>query len=394
MSLFPSFDIGVAALVAQSEAMGAISNNVANQRTPGYRGAETMFSTLLGGIEARPHQSGGVQATTRRLVDLQGAVEQTGNALDIALSGKGMYVYSTTEDGSGEISYSRNANLFATHFEDDGSGPGFLTSFEDLYLMAWPYDTAGNVAGTTLAEMVAIPATLEAGFPGRATTLASLSAILPAAGGTTVSTDVHYFDAAGAQQTVTLVFTDTGVNTWDLQPTDSLGAPIGAVHALTFDGQGDLSSATTLDIGGLFTLDIAALTQRGDFFFRGLYDQNGLAAGDFVQYDIGQDGTLYGNYTSGAVEPLYKLPLALFGSPNRLTEVADNRWIESDGSGTPEFVEAQEIARTLAGSRELANVDLADAFTQMIVTQRAYASAAQVVQTADEMSQTLRDLKR
>jgi flagellar hook protein FlgE len=47
----------------------------------------------------------------------------------------------------------------------------------------------------------------------------------------------------------------------------------------------------------------------------------------------------------------------------------------------------------VSGSQELSNVSLEDSFSQMIVTQRAYASAAQIVQTADEMSKTVRDLR-
>ena len=394
MALFPSFETGVAAMVAQSEAMSAISQNIASQRTPGYRGADTLFSTVRGGVEARPHQPGGVQAQTRRLVDVQGVVEQSGRSLDIALSGRGMFIYSTTPDGSGDISYSRNANLFAAHFGATGTDPGYLTSYEDLYLLAWPYDTNGNVAGTTLADMVGVPASLPAGFPGRATTTASLGAVIPASGSTTVTTDIFYFDATGTQQTVTLDFTKTGINTWDLQPLDATGAPLGALSTLTFDGLGNLTSSPTISIGGIFTLDISNVTQRGAVFFRGLYDQDGLAAGDFVEYDIGTDGTLSGHYTSGAVEPLFKLPLALFNNFNGLTEQPEDRWVESEKSGTPDYVEAQTVARTLSGSRELANVDLADSFTAMIVTQRAYSSAAQIIRTADEMSQTLRDLIR
>ena len=45
-------------------------------------------------------------------------------------------------------------------------------------------------------------------------------------------------------------------------------------------------------------------------------------------------------------------------------------------------------------SVENANVDLADSFSQMIIIQRAYSSAATVVRTADEMSSTVRDLMR
>jgi flagellar hook protein FlgE len=46
------------------------------------------------------------------------------------------------------------------------------------------------------------------------------------------------------------------------------------------------------------------------------------------------------------------------------------------------------------GASEQSNVDLADQFTKMIVTQLAYSSSATVLRTADEMTQQAGDLKR
>jgi flagellar hook protein FlgE len=62
-------------------------------------------------------------------------------------------------------------------------------------------------------------------------------------------------------------------------------------------------------------------------------------------------------------------------------------------SGAPSFEAAGTTAAIVSGSQELSNVSLEDSFSQMIVTQRAYASAAQIVQTADEMTRTVRDLR-
>ena len=98
MSTMPSFEIGVAAMMAHSVAMDAISQNIANVRTPGYRRADTTFSTLLSGIGTGPYKPGGVQAETRRLVDIEGAIEQTDRPLDLALNGKGFFVYSSEPD--------------------------------------------------------------------------------------------------------------------------------------------------------------------------------------------------------------------------------------------------------------------------------------------------------
>lgn len=52
------------------------------------------------------------------------------------------------------------------------------------------------------------------------------------------------------------------------------------------------------------------------------------------------------------------------------------------------------IAQIIVGALEQSNVDLADQFTKMIVTQRAYSSSATVLRTADEMTQQARDMKR
>ena len=88
------------------------------------------------------------------------------------------------------------------------------------------------------------------------------------------------------------------------------------------------------------------------------------------------------------------MPVAIFANVNGLSERAENLWVQGANSGTAEYRSAGDLATVFAGSREASNVDLADAFTQLIVTQRAYSSAAQLVRTTDEMLETIRDLRR
>ncbi|MBM3515357.1 MAG: flagellar biosynthesis protein FlgE, partial [Alphaproteobacteria bacterium] len=52
------------------------------------------------------------------------------------------------------------------------------------------------------------------------------------------------------------------------------------------------------------------------------------------------------------------------------------------------------VAEIFVGGIETSNVDLADQFSKMIITQRAYSSSATALRTADEMSMQARDLKR
>ncbi len=394
MSTMPSFEIGVTAMMAHSVAMDAISQNIANVRTPGYRRADTTFSTLLSGIGTGPYKPGGVQAETRRLVDIEGAIEQTDRPLDLALNGKGFFVYSSEPTGAGDISYSRKGSLFGTAIDNEASVGSYLSAFEDKYLMAWAIDASGNVVGDSVGDMIAIPASLNDPFPGRATTQAEIGLEIPAVGSSTVSTDIGYFDASGQPGTLRLTWTNTGVNTWDLQVSDTAGSPLGAVQTMTFDGDGALTSATTVDAGGLFPLDVSNVFQRGSLFYRGLYTQDGLEAGEFMDYAVDRTGLVSGRFSSGAVSPLYQLPVAIFANVNGLIELAENLWVEGENSGAAEYRSAGELATVFAGSTEASNVDLADAFTQLIVTQRAYSSAAQLVRTTDEMLETIRDLRR
>jgi flagellar hook protein FlgE len=258
--------------------------------------------------------------------------------------------------------------------------------------MAWEIDQSGNVAGTTAAEMKAIPYTLRTDFPGRATTSGTLSALIPAAGATTAANELYYYDADGAQQNFRADWTNTGTNTWDLSFVDSAGAAIGTPTAVTFDGVGALVSPTSVSVGGLFTLDISQVKQLGTYFVKGAYEQNGLGKSDFIEWDVSESGIVSGKFPSGAIAPLYQLPVALFANINRLESLTGDLWAASPDSGEAEFFELGETTRVISGATELSNVELDDSFSQMIMTQRAYASAAQIIQTADEMTRTVRDL--
>lgn len=392
MTLMSSFGTGVAAMVAQSTAMDAISQNIANLRTNGYKRADTTFVSLLQGIDANPYKPGGVAAQVRKLVDVEGTIEGSGRPLDLAITGKGMFVYSNQTTGSGDLFFSRKGSLETTGVASGSAATGYLSAFDDLYLMAWPVDTTGKALGTSARDMVAIPTTPSAGFAGRATTTASVSLMLPAIGSTSETVELATYDSSGVQQTVSMTWTKTGINAWNLEAFNSAGTSIGGPTAVTFDGVGDIVSPTSFTANGI-NFDLSNVAQRGSVLSKGNYVQDGLAAGDFLNYEVGSDGLVAARFSSGAVTPAYQLPLAMFNNFNGLTEYPGDLWGVSETSGSPEFITAGAMSQILSGSIEMSNVDLADSFSQMIVTQRAYSSAAQLIQTADEMTQTVRDLR-
>lgn len=100
-----------AGLLARSQALDTAASNLANAQTAGYRAEREFFRSVLLGAEADPSQVGdainayGVLGGDR-LNLAQGALETTGNPLDLAIEGQGFFEIQTsqgirfTRDGS------------------------------------------------------------------------------------------------------------------------------------------------------------------------------------------------------------------------------------------------------------------------------------------------------
>ncbi len=420
------FNNGVAGMLAFSEGMGAISDNIANQNTVGYKRVETLFSTLVGRSEMastgssttsptlRASNTQGVKALTRQLVDVQGAVQITNRQFDLAISGKGMFAFGIADPDTGTIDqtvYSRAGDLSTLVVGTDS----FLANKNGHFLLAQEITAADLVTPTAPAAgdiLVPVQVSSQAAFAGQATTTAELSALIPATGATSVGTPVFYIDSAGDQQSITLTFSNPVVNagvdtTWDVSITDSLGVVQPTFTTITFDNNGELPAGQTLtvtDNGNTFDIDIENVRMLGEAESTSAqavqigYTHDGLPAGAFEGLRIREDGVIFGLYTGGATQPLYRIPVATFANPNALQQLAGNEYqiTEDDTgsgivtSGLPEYILlGGDEAKLVLNSVETSNVDLADSFSQMIIVQRAYSSAATVVRTADEMSTTV-----
>jgi flagellar hook protein FlgE len=392
-SLTGAFANGVSGLNAYSNAMSAISNNIANARTVGHKREETDFSTLIGGRPLNGEATGGVRGKSKHLVDVQGQIEATQRPYDLALEGRGLFVFGADPvAGGGTVAYSRDGAL-DPRLPSTTSTQSFLANSEGMYLLAWPTDINGDPLGNGAGQLVPIPASNIADIPGQPTSLASLSAILPATD-VTAQTQIQYHDATGAPQVANLTWAKLAINTWQL--TANLPAvPATSTTTMTFDGAGALTSAGTINLGGAFTLDVSRMTQFATPFTVSDYVKDGFASSPFDTYEIDDAGIVSGRFRSGVTRPFYRIPVATFANPNALIESSDNMYSASDRSGAVVLGTVDDAsARLTSGAVELSNGDLADSFTTMIVTQRAYDSAATVVRTVDEMTQTIRDLKR
>ena len=93
------FDTSVLGMQAQANWLAAISQNVANSSTPGYKDAETEFSALVDQLGANSPGLG-VSTTTTSLNSLQGSIAGASAVTDLAIQGNG---YFTVTDASKPI---------------------------------------------------------------------------------------------------------------------------------------------------------------------------------------------------------------------------------------------------------------------------------------------------
>ena len=110
---------------------------------------------------------------------------------------------------------------------------------------------------------------------------------------------------------------------------------------------------------------------------------------------IGQNGEVSYVDGTGTRQSAGFLSLATFSNPAGLQRSGSNRWLASPNSGTPVVgTPSAQAGFTTAGTIEMSNVDLAQAFTSMITAQRGFQANSRVISTADEMLQDLVNLKR
>ena len=177
-----------------------------------------------------------------------------------------------------------------------------------------------------------------------------------------------------------------------------------AAQTLTFNAKGAISSTNPVTLalafsnGGAATVafDMSKVTQFAGDFTPYNYSKNGYGASQMTSATFDQTGHVIGFFEDLTSRAIYKLPLAGFGNVNGLEMKNGNVFAASEASGTARITEASAggLGTFIPAAREMSNVDIADEFTLMIMTQNAYNSSATVFRTVDEMTQTARDLKR
>jgi flagellar hook protein FlgE len=153
----------------------------------------------------------------------------------------------------------------------------------------------------------------------------------------------------------------------------------------------------------LFTLNLGevgsyrnAVTQFAEKSSTKAIIQNGYPLGYLESFKIDQSGVITGVYSNGTNRAIGQVALAGFTNPGGLEKAGENTYEVSNNSGEAR-VDAAGIAgkgKIIAGALEMSNVDLAEQFTDMIVTQRGFQANSRTITTSDQMIQELLTLKR
>ena len=229
-----------------------------------------------------------------------------------------------------------------------------------------------------------------------------------------VATTIAVYDSLGAKHDVPVVFTKASNNKWTL----SLGSGGDSFSIYEADGTTTTIALTKTDLkfdtsgayvsgsAGLslsyengaapqqVAINLAAITQYSGTSTIAA-DSDGNAAGTLSNVDIDSQGVITGTYTNGVRQKEAQIAMAQFNNPSGLTKLGGNLYQESNNTGTRTISGAADIGTELTTSAlEMANVDLADQFSDMIITQRGFQSNSKMITVSDEMLETLINMKR
>jgi len=284
-------------------------------------------------------------------------------------------------------------------------------------LQAYPFAGAGLFNTGTPQDLQLVTGA----NPPAATTSASFGINLPADAPVPVNpvfdpadpssfnhtTSVTVYDSLGAAHTATVYFIKDAVpNTWNTQ-VEIEGNPVGGTVPIVFAADGSLQTPA----GGVMplapynpgtgasdiamSLNFATATQFGNAFGVNSLSQDGFTTGRLTGVSVDSEGIVFARFTNGQSTSLGKLALANFVNAQGLQQLGDTTWGESFQSGDALLGEAgtASFGNIQSGALESSNVDLTAQLVQMITAQRNFQANAQMISTADTVTQTVINIR-
>ena len=419
--------------------------------------ADTLSQTMTGASSpsgnlggTNPKQIGlGTGVASIDMIFTDGSVQSTGKNTDLCLSGNGLFVV----NNGNQRFYTRDG---AFEFDAEGTyvlpGSGlFVQGWMGENGTINTSGAAGNIqiaAGKSMAAAASSIATYANNLNAAALTIASISGgtggvasssnpvtltmsdgskVTETSGKYTVgyslpvTTTLTAYDTLGNAHNIPVYFTKTKTdstngNQWTVSvATDGSGSNTikeddgttttitmtDAILQFTTDGKlqsGSSSVDLTLQNGAqasqTITLTMDSLTQyAGNSTING--KANGNAAGTLSSVSVDSSGIITGTYTNGVKQAEAQVAIAQFTNASGLLKTGNSLYQESNNSGTANIKTAADLGVTITPSAlEMSNVDIANEFSDMIVTQRGFQSNSKIITVGDEMLETMINMKR
>lgn len=135
----------------------------------------------------------------------------------------------------------------------------------------------------------------------------------------------------------------------------------------------------------LFDVDMNAFTGLGVDSNLVISEQDGYGAAVLLDFSVQDGGIINGYFDDGTMRAIGQIAVATFSNEEGLSRIGKQQFVETPNSGLPEIGTSGTNMRGLVKGEtlEASNVDLAQEFVDLMVTQKAFTGNTKVIQTAD-----------
>ncbi len=431
MALTGALFAGVSGINSNGNAMNIIGDNIANANTIGFKSSRAVFFDLLSADVGGTKIGLGSRLAASDRLFVQGGVETTNSATDLAIQGRGLFILHDAQGGAyysraGQFSIDKDGNLAnpaglavqGVRLDANGNPISGLTNIVINQVVVSPAETthidmALNLDATKNAPATALPTDAAGTEDTPANWLAASN----------FSTIVTAYDSLGQAHDLTFVYTKTATaNQWQVRVLANAAEinggtagnlqqvnAAGMLLAFNSDGTLDTTTSNVTAIGPINWKNGAAAQSiaGSDLDFTGTtqfalpssvsqVNQNGSQSGILKGIQIGTDGVITGQFTSGGTQPLFRVALADFANPQGLAHLGNSLYLESNDSGPVLLGNPGDgsFGTVLSGSLELSTVDLATEFVKMVTTQRGFQASSRTITVTDTLLEEVANLKR
>jgi flagellar hook protein FlgE len=392
--------IGLSGLLNFQKGLANISNNITNLNTPGYKRSSLQFSDLMYRYEASPHHSGaiawgsGVQVGAKSTSFTQGEQQQSVNPLDAAINGEGFFISRL----GGKTFYTR-----AGQFEVDQAG--YLVSRNDQSRIQ-VLKKGGELHDFSVSSVRTQP-------PKATQTIRFTDNISSSA--QSHSLEATAYDKDGTLRTLKLNFTNNSVvapRSWHIDIQDAKTSVLLGSGEIRFNGDGSpsvgfssvyfpllahsgTSALVELNFGTPGSLAAATSLSSGTSSTLHMSAQDGYGVGSMTALSFDQEGQITLAYSNGQKQVFDQLALAWFAQPQtQLRPIGSNGFEAVNTTGMVIGKPGKGALGQIRGNAlELSNVALSEEFSEMIITQRGYQAASQLITAANEMMQQALEMR-